>query len=600
MHWNFRITFMLLACLAGGCRSARWHEDKANRTAEANLAAAQSAALGTTEPIQVGTSADALRARLLVAQDLPGTFRTNALNQEAEAPDISLRPLHLDPIAALQVAARNSRSFQQAKDRLFSAALGLNLEQDAFQTAFAASLAGDIAEDRSGEEPVRGTTGSLPLQATRTFRNGIEWTGSLAVDLAKLLTQSSASSLGILADTGITIPLLRGSGRDIVAEPLRQAERDLLYAVMTFERFKRQFAFDILSGYWNVLQAAREIENARQNYDSLVRSRKRARRLADAGRLPEFQYDQTVQDELRARSRWIDAREQYAGRLDAFKIELGLPPDADISLQEEVLDTIISALPSATDAPSITNEVHASHDVLPGFPGLDEPTAMQLALQNRLDLQIAYMQIDDARRSIRVARDALRAELTLGGSVATGDRRSSIGSADRDDARLALDNRRANGFFTLDLPLNRRSERIAYRRSLLDLDAAQREAQGTEDRVKLEIREAIRQLVQTREAFRIQEQAAALAEQRVRSTDMFLEAGRAQIRDVLEAREDLVSTRNALSRAAVNYRIAILRFQRDADLLTVSVDGILQEYVPSTAPSQATSPDSQPNESNPE
>ena len=556
------ISWMILLT---GCRSASWHREKADRAAAANITAAQQAALGQTEDIQLGTAADALRSRLLQDHSLPGMQTLQEANETNHPPALP-DPFVLDPVTALQVAARNSRSFQQAKEQLFMTALGLDLEQSAFRQAFASELELNIEEDRSGEETVRGITASAPLRATRTFQNGVTWTGSLAVDLVRLLTQGSASSVGILGDTGITIPLLRGSGREIAAEPLRQAERDMLYAVMEFERFKRTFAFDIFSSYLEVLQAASQIENARQNYESLMQSRKRARRLTDAGRLPAFQYDQTVQDELRARNRWIDAREQHASRLDRFIFDLGLSPDSRIQLDDAILPELVDAL-LLNHQDQKTNESAAP----------DQDTAIRFALENRLDLQIARMRTEDAARKIKVAEDAFRPEVTLGGRVRAGESRASLGAAEQDNARLDLGERRTSGFLHIDLALDRRRERIAYRRALLALDAAHRDAAQLEDRVKLEIREALRRLHQTREALQIQQQAAKLAAQRVHSTDMFLEAGRAQIRDVLEAQEALVNAQNALTSAAVHHRLAQLRFQRDADLLDMTIDGAMQE-----------------------
>ena len=557
---------LLLMIVVTGCRSASWHREKADRAADRNITAAQQSALGETEEIQLGTAADALRARLLGDHNLPGLPSPVTMDSIEEPPPLP-DPFVLDPIKALQVAARNSRSFQQAKEQLFSAALGLDLEQSEFRTAFASELELNIEEDRSGDETVRGLTAAAPLSASRTFQSGATWTGSLAVDLVRMLTQGSASSIGLLGDTGITIPLLRGSGREIAAEPLRQAERDMLYAVMEFERFKRTFAFDIFSSYLEVLQAANQIENARQNYESLTQSRKRARRLTDAGRLPAFQYDQTVQDELRARNRWIDAREDYASRLDRFTFDLGLPPDARIELDDAILPELVDTL-LAGDQPDESDYEEKT----------PEPEdAIRFALEHRLDLQIARMRTEDAARQITIAEDAFRPELTLGGSVRAGDSRANLGAADQDNARLDLRERRSSGFLTFDLALDRRRERIAYRRELIALDAAHRDAAQLEDRIKLEIQDAIRRLHQTREALEIQQQAKELAEQRVHSTDMFLEAGRAQIRDVLEAREALVNARNSLTSAAVNHRLAQLRFQRDADLLEMSIDGVMQE-----------------------
>jgi outer membrane protein TolC len=411
--------------------------------------------------------------------------------------------------------------------------------------------------------------------------------GSIAVDLARLLSEGSASSLGILADTGITIPLLRGSGRDIVAEPLKQAERNLLYAVYDFERFKRAFAVRIISTYIGVLQDAQQIRNAEQNYKSLITATRRARRLADAGRLPEFQYDQAIQNELRARSRWIQAIDTQEQSMDRFAILLGLPPDAKLTLDQQILNTLndrvlemISSSPESTstntppaDAPvDLILPESTSADTL----GMTDAQAIDMALANRLDLRVADMEIVDAQRRLKVANDNLRAELTLFGSVQAGARRSGS-SADEDDARL--DNISSSALLTLDLPFNRTAERIAYRKSFIALDERKRAAEELEDQIKLDIRNAFRTLRIAHENLRIQSEAVRLAERRVDSTDMLLQAGRAEIRDVLDAQESLIGAQNALTDAVVSRRIAELEFQRDLDVLDVSTDGNLRELI---------------------
>ena len=77
---------------------------------------------------------------------------------------------------------------------------------------------------------------------------------------------------------------MRGSGRHIVQEPLTQAERNVIYAIYDFERFKRTFTVDIARGYLAVLQQMDEVDNTSQNYRSLKLRRGESRRLADAGR----------------------------------------------------------------------------------------------------------------------------------------------------------------------------------------------------------------------------------------------------------------------------------------------------------------------------
>jgi len=58
-------------------------------------------------------------------------------------------------------------------------------------------------------------------------------------------------------------------------------------------------------------------------------------------------------------------------------------------------------------------------------------------------------------------------------------------------------------------------------------------------------------------------EAVRLAERRVSSTSLFLQAGRAQIRDLLEAQEALILAQNGLTAAITDFRIADLALKRD-------------------------------------
>lgn len=66
----------------------------------------------------------------------------------------------------------------------------------------------------------------------------------------------------------------------------------------------------------------------------------------------------------------------------------------------------------------------------------------------------------------------------------------------------------------------------------------------------------------------------------MKSVNLFLEAGRAQIRDLLEAQDSLLSAQNSLTGAVVDYRVAELGIQRDMGLLKIDEKGLWQEYLP--------------------
>ena len=116
------------------------------------------------------------------------------------------------------------------------------------------------------------------------------------------------------------------------------------------------------------------------------------------------------------------------------------------------------------------------------------------------------------------------------------------------------------------------------RYSEAEKERAVRAVQALEDRIKIEVRDALRSMLSARESVRIQVEAVQLARDRVQSTNLFLEAGRAQVRDVLEAQEALLGAQNSLTGAQVGYRVATLEMQRDLGVLEVDETGLWTEY----------------------
>jgi len=612
--WRGLVAALLLLGMAlgvCGCRTPAEYRQKADRTAHRIIAEKQQEALGKTEPLSIKRPKDILRRRLLEKQDLQysseaslGTDRLEPIEHwpetdypraesspDAEIPIEPNQPLMLSLIDALQIGARNSDEYQSRKESVFRAAFALDIERNEFRNFFVSRISSAISADttddpgRSGARAEQDTSASAGID--RTLKNGASLSAALAVDLANLLTQGGSSTIRLAADPSVSIPLLRGSGRHIVTEPLTQAEREVIYTIWEFERFKRTFAVGIAQQYFSVLSQMDGVKNAEENYRGKIRSSRRSRRWADAGRLPAIQVDQAIQSELGARSGWIRSQLQLKNSLDSFKRLIGLPPDARVKIDRSDLDLLTA--PATQMVADIVRE--ATSDTAPETPPadaevtleapnyegagpyeLEETVAVQLALENRLDLHTANGRVYDAQRRVVVAADRLRAELTLGGAANFDD--------NDDDGSLSFDGARYSALLTLDLPLERTREQYAYRESWISLEDATRGVQSLEDNIKLSIRNELRTLLESREALKIEAMSVAVAEKRVRSVDLYIEAGRAEIRDLLEAQDALLSAQNALTRAVVDYRIAELQVQRDMGLLEMDANGLWQEFSP--------------------
>jgi hypothetical protein len=344
-----------------GCSPAKYHKDM-DKIAAKIISEKQLEATGKTSQFNIERPSDILRRRLLTEQNLPTSSQASlgmdnlkkikhwpeknyplatSGGNVAEINDVN-KPLTITLIQALQIGARNSFDYQTQKETVFQSALDLELERHAFRNTFVGQVQTLLSTDTTGDGTVSGTVTSGNIGVSRKLESGAELSTSLAIDLANLLTVGQASAMGLAGDASISIPLLRGSGSHIVAEPLTQAERNTVYAIWNFEKYKKDFAVNTASKYLAVLQQLDSIKNSEADYRSRISSAQRSRRLADAGRIQEIEVDQAVQNELSSRQRWIAATQSYKKQLDSFKIFLGLPPDAEIELEPNELQALVA------------------------------------------------------------------------------------------------------------------------------------------------------------------------------------------------------------------------------------------------------------------
>ncbi len=604
----------LLALSVSSCRSAADYRDEADETAARYLKAYQEEATGTNETLSVETPADTLRRRLMVDQGLlsndPASFGirdlpTNLYWRADErlkpgGEDASLEAwrggtnaLQIGLLDAVRIAAYNSREYRSRKEALFMTALSMDLEDDAFRTIFsgvlssAASIWRDADERRALENHAASHSDSARLGLSRKFKNGLRVTGSIMANVAGMLTGDMRTAWGSSADLSVSIPLLRGSGTLVNTESFTQAQRSFVYAVRDFEQYKRTFFCQIQSAYFALVLARRQKQNQDEAFRRVIRSTRRSYRMAEASRMSQSQFEQAHQSELSSKASWIASCQGYEATKDAFKMTLGLPPDARIEplegdlrdLEERVGRFAELELGPYDVGDGEVIRLAPPDSVDAGGLKLRTDRAIQLALSNRLDFASVRDRLEDAQRKLLVAEDALRAEVTLGASMANladsagpGDRRNGV-----NHGRIHPRDYTLNPLLTVDLPIERRAERNAYRAALLAVEAAVRAYQAEEDALKSTVRGDMRSMTQTKDNLQIQYVAMNLAERRVRNQEILLQAGRADMTVMLEAQDSLVSAKNALYSAMVSYRNDELALQRDLGLLDVTADGDFRE-----------------------
>ena len=447
---------------------------------------------------------------------------------------------------AVAMATAHNRNYQSQKEQLYLTALDLTLARHRFAMQWFGTIDGSYVRDSEDEK----ISYEADLGFNQLLADGAQISTGIALDWARFLTGDPRASIGSVLSASLTQPLLRGSGRRIVQENLTQAERNALYQIRSFNRYRKTFVVSIVNDYYRVLQRRDAVTNAENNYKRRLESKERLEMEADAGRRNRFEVDQAEQDTLRARDGYVRTQQTYKQQLDEFKIRLALPTDANMALEQNELKALekigISKLSYTLDA------------------------AIETGLLRRLDLATSADRINDALRKVMVATDNLGAELNLIGSANAGS------TPETDYGRLQFHRGTYSLGFEAEAPLDRKAERNAYREALIALQQQQREYDNDMDKVKLSVRQAYRQLAEAAERYRIQKTSLELAEKRVDSTTLLLKAGRLTTRDLLESQDALFEAQNELTAALVDHAIAKLSFFRDVGILRVRPDGMWQ------------------------
>ncbi len=511
---------------------------------------------GRTNAFDVYRPADVLTLRialLAAARGEPGVVFPNLA--EIELSPVTNGTLSVTLKEALCIAARNDRNFQTHKEAVFLKALDLDYQRYRFENSFSGMMLGAL----SGDPALKRATGQASSGFERQMESGLKVAGALALEVASLL-RDDWRSLGVTGDLTMSLPLLRGSGREIIREPLTQAERDLLYAILNFEHYRQTYAFSVGEAYFDVLEYAQRLENALDNERRLTENSRRAEMMFKAGRLQRIQVDQARSDLLTAGQGVISTRQSFETRMDDFKMRIGLPPEAKLTLDPAELGRLED---------QIENWAQTQTDAAQAFP--DELEAYRIALTERRDMIVARHRVEDSVRSVKIAADALRADLALTGSAGI-DRARSTGEAEFRGGETTGLGVRAS------LPWDRRRERNEFKKQLVLLEQDKRSLEEKEDSVKQSVRNGYRNISAARASYLNKAESLKVAKLRVDSNDLFLQAGRSSMRDILEAEGAMLGARNALCSAVISWWKSDLELRRDLGVLDISDAGVWHDF----------------------
>jgi len=617
--------------------------------------------------------------------------------------------LVLTPERSVELGLLNSPPYYNQLDNLYLAALALTLNRFEFALHWFGTNDTFFTHFGRGEDESNTLTTNSMLGFTKAFAAG----GQLMVDFANSFVFQFAGPDTTVATSSIAInlvqPILRGFGRNVRMEGLTEAERNLLYTVRGFARFRKQFSFNIATNsYLSLLLQEQSIRNQRANITSLEQNFRLHEALYKAGSVSSVKVDQVYLSLKQGQLGLVQSESSLENARDNFKSILGLPSDIPIRLDNSLLapfelnDAELTKLQTELDlflaeyreldqAPSLTKlqmgfkHLRAYHartlksiaSVEQGLERwhkqLNEPredkeqqaleraaydarardlkdlrvdmdrlaagieksaaglaedqrragwealqrraneeiaaaaqlfvvetqirvfliqlkpvqqtqkTAIDYALDNRLDLMNRRAQVVDAWRQIDVTASALKAGLDImaNANIAT----PPLGSNPLDFRASASS---YSVGFHFDGPLNRELERNVYRTSQINYEQARRTYITLEDQIIQTIRQDLRTLQTETLSFEISRQALIAAARQVESAreDLLNSTDPTSTQNILNALNALLSAKNSLIQSWVSYETTRIQLLLDMDALQVDERGLyINEPSDQSAPS---------------
>ena len=486
------------------------------------------------------------------------------------------------------LALLNARYYQFQLEQLYLAALPVTLQRFAFEPQFYAGMSPVTGVPQTGGAGGSGTNiagGSFPPATGLTTANAFSYATRFAPQgQVSTLNLGTVAGFGKLFSSGATMlmgfaselvfnfagknprqptvlsalpfsfvqPLLRGGGRAVILEPLTNEERALLYQVRAFAQFRQQFFVVTLTGgqiqnFGNTFNLAGfssagnvdptigfipaafnvvQVEIDRRNvafYENLVKLYQELIQGESSG-LSQLQVDQVTSNLISARARLFNDKVTYRQGLDQFKMQLGMPPDVPIVMDQNFLGVPFYRVFDAVDAwqrrpdrnllelPGIIGKIPQLQDIdVDGrsalgiyrnyrassgssFRSEDEDgledllqAAVRIGLEYRLDLMNNRAQLYDAWRQIRIAANTLKGVLnvTLTNNIYTGPYSTNPFAFLSQAKNFSL-------VLNAELPLVRMSERNQFRTALINYQRARRSLMNVEDNLKIQLRQDLR------------------------------------------------------------------------------------------------------------
>ena len=382
------------------------------------------------------------------------------------------------------------------------------------------------------------------------------------------LSPSWAASLGF----SVGQELLRGFDIDSnrVSVVLSRKDRDI--SVYEFERVVSKTLFDLERNYWGVVAAAHDRDLEKKAYDLALDLERRTGIKVEVGVLPRVALTQARSESAARKVRMINSENAYEASVDALKNLLAIPMEESVSLLE-----IVDPMPTVYEPVAELQAVVQAFEKRPEMRRAEREMEKASALKTfRSRQRLPRLTVEGRLEYLGLGGSENPDRLVFGGLGSVSPRFSDSSNAydsivDRDFPSWSVTGK-------LSFPIFGRKAGGAYAKARADYDRSVINYQKQKDAVRLDVRNAIREIASSQKRMEATMLSADLAKEVLRNEEEKFKAGLSTTREILEAQRDLISAEANYINAFASHRIALADLERARGTMIESNSFLIENH----------------------
>lgn len=401
------------------------------------------------------------------------------------------------------------------------------------------------------------TLSTLQQTSSAAYNQAFQTGSSLSIGFStqRFTTNSSFATFNPSFTSGATFTLgqklLRGRGYLVNHGPILIARRNEKQSRANFEAQLNDSILTLIAQYWNLVQAQKSLAVFQDGLHLAEESYKHDKRALELGALSPLDIYRSEATVAQRRLQVIQAEYAVKPLEDAFRRLIS----ADLDSRAGALDLEL------TQSAEVTGEL-VSQDI---------PTALEIALSKRPELEAVRQQLANDDTNVFIAHNSLQPDLNLTGAYTS----NGIGGNVIDTSRGApvvisqgglLDALSQVGGFgfpsytvglNLRLPIKNHQAEADLGSALVSKRADLYQMRSRQQQITLEVRNAVHQLEVSKLSLSAAADALELAKKSLAADQRKYELGAETIFFVLDAQNTLEQAQQSYVQAQVGYQLAL-------------------------------------------